>query len=161
MTNPIDPMDTNIAASGKVLAATSKLEFDMGLNGSAVDRTPIVNLVASMPFDQAIPFSVDVSAAEKGKNLWEAPLDALRARAIIVVCRFGAGGILINPDGDPLPFPLATAVAASPAWFFYVNPEGTSLEVEVGGAPTQTGPGIQKVTVDTEAEARFDGFVFI
>lgn len=161
MANLIDPMVSNIAASGKILAAESKLEFDMGLNGSAVDRTPIVNLVASMAFDQAIPFSVDVEASQKGKNLWEAPSDALRARAIIIVCRFGAGGILINPDGDPLPFPLATAAAANPAWFFYTNPEGTSLEVDIGGAPTQTGPGIQKVTVDTETEARFDGFVFI
>lgn len=161
MPNLIDPMATNIAASGKILAAESKLEFDMGLNGSAVDRTPIVNLVASLPFDQAIPFSVDVEAAQKGKNLWEAPSEALRARAIIVVCRFGAGGILINPDGDPLPFPLVTAVAATPAWFFYVNPAGTGLEVDVSGTPTQTGPGIQNVTVDTETEARFDGFVFI
>jgi hypothetical protein len=154
-------MSTNIAASGKVLAAESKLEFDMGLNGSATDRTPIVNLVASMAFDQAIPFSIDVEAAVKGKNLWEAPSEALRARAIIVVCRFGAGGILINPDGDPLPFPLATAAAEDPAWFFYTNPSGTGLEVDIGGAPTLTGPGIQKVTVDTEAEARFDGFVFV
>jgi hypothetical protein len=161
MANPIDPMATNIAASGKVLAAESKLEFDLGLNGSAVDRTPIVNLVASIAYDQAIPFSVDVEAGQKGKNLWEAPSAALRARAVIVVCRFGAGGILINPDGNPLPFPLATALAASPAWFFYTNPSGTSLIVDVDGTPTSTGQGIQKVTVDTETEARFDGFVFI
>jgi len=108
-----------------------------------------------------IPFQVDIAAAQKGYNLWEAPSANLRARAVIVVCLYGAGGILINPDGNPIPFPLATSDATAPAWFMYVNPEGTALTVDVGGVPTSTGPGIQKVTVDTETEARFQGYIFI
>ena len=160
MANTIDPMVTNIAASGKVLNLTTGIEFDVGENGAG--RTPLIDLaVAAMPYDQMIPFQVDIEAAQSGVNLWEAPSAALRARAVIIVCLYGAGGILINPDGDPTPFPLATADAASPAWLMYVNPDGTSLEVTVAAAPVDTGPGIQKITVDTENEARFQGYVFI
>jgi hypothetical protein len=160
MANTITPMTTNLAASGKQLKLTSQIEFDLGRHDA--DRLPLIDLLAEeIAFNQMIPFQVDVAADEKGFNLWEAPEEALRARAIIVVCLYGAGGILINPDGNPLPFPLATADAANPAWFLYVNPEGTGLTVDVDGSPTATGPGIQKVTVDTEHEARFQGYVFI
>lgn len=158
--NDITPMATNIAASGKTLNVSSQLEFDVGQHQS--DRMPLIDLVAnSIAFNQMIPFQVDIAAAQKGHNLWEAPSEALRARAIIIVCLYGAGGILINPDGDPVPFPLATSDPAEPAWFLYVNPSGDDLTVDVGGVPTSTGPGIQKVTVDTENEARFQGYVFV
>jgi hypothetical protein len=160
MANTIDPMVTNIAASGKVLNLSTGIEFDVGENNAG--RTPLIDLVATaMPYDQMIPFQVDIEAAQSGVNLWEAPAEGLRARAVIIVCLYGSGGILINPDGDPLPFPLATAVASAPAWLLYVNPDGTGLEVTVAAAPVNTGPGIQKITVDTENEARFQGYVFI
>ena len=161
MANDIIPMVTNLAASGKVLNLSAGIEFDVGAHGGDGNRTPIVALaIADMAYDQMIPFQIDIEAAQKGVNLWEAPSEALRARAIIVECLYGAGGILINPDGDPLPFPLASD-GTVPSFFMYANPEGTSLEVDIGGVPTQTGPGIQKVTVDTENEARFQGYVFI
>ena len=160
MPNTITPMTTNLAASGKKFKLTSQLEFDLGMHGS--DRTPIIDLLAeNLSVDQMIPFQVDVAAAQKGYNLWEAPSAGLRARAVVVICLYGAGGILINPNGNPLPFPLATSDPENPAWFLYVNPEGTELTVDVGGVPTLTGQGIQKITVDTENEARFQGFIFI
>lgn len=159
MANELTPMTTNIAASGKTFKITGHTEFDMGVNDS--DRTPLIDLVADqIAFDQMIPFSLTLEAAQKGVNLWEAPSAALRARAVIIVCRYGAGGILINPDGDPLPFPIA-ADGTTPGFFLYVNPAGTELTVDVGGTPTLTGQGIQKITVDTENEARFEGYVFI
>ncbi len=162
MSNPINPMATNLAASGKLLTASSQLEFDLGLPSSSADRRPLVILqAAEMAYDQCIPFSVNVEAAQAGFNLWEADAATLRARAVMIVCRYGGGGILINPDGDPLPFPLVTSDADEPAWFMYCNPSGGSLEVLVAAAPTQTGQGIQKITVDTEVESRFDGFVFV
>lgn len=158
MTNPIDPMTTNLAVSGKSLIASSKMEFDMGVPTNASDRTPIVNLAATMPFDQAIPFSINVAAGEADKNLWEATADVLRARAVVIVCRYGGGGIKINPDTvTHLPFPLSAVDADNPGWFFYNNPSGGGLTTPAG----DTGPGIQKVTVDTEVESRFDGFIFI
>jgi len=161
MPNPIDPMSTNIAASGKSLALTGSLEFPLGDPTNATDRTPIVNLLSTMAYDQCIPFSIDVLAGESGKNLWEAPSETLRAAAVIVVCRYGSGGIVINGAGDPIPFPLATSDPTKPAWFMYSNPERTGLTVNVAAVPTPTGPGIQSITVDTENEARFEGYVFI
>jgi|GEM_PF-4500682 len=160
MVNPIDPMATNLAASGKTLKISTQLEFDVGEHG--VDRMPLIDLLAEdLAYDQMIPFQIDVEAAQKGVNLWTAPAEGLRARAVVVVCLYGSGGIIINGDGDPLPFPIATSDASKPAWVAYVNPDGTGLTVDVGGAPTQTGPGINKVTVDTEVESRFQGYVFI
>ena len=127
MANDIIPMVTNLAASGKVLNLSAGIEFDVGAHGGDGNRTPIVALaIADMAYDQMIPFQIDIEAAQKGVNLWEAPSEALRARAIIVECLYGAGGILINPDGDPLPFPLASD-GTVPSFFMYANPEGTSL----------------------------------
>ena len=161
MSNIITPMATNIAASGKVLSLITNLEYDVGKHGGTGNRTPLVQLaIDSMTFDQMIPFQIDIEAAQSGVNLWEAPSAALRARAVIIECLFGAGGILINPDGDPLPFPLASD-GITPSWFMYSNPLGTALTVTVAAAPVTTGPGIQKITVDTENEARFQGYVFI
>lgn len=161
MANDITPMATNLAASGKVLNLSTGIEFDVGAHGGDGNRTPIVALaISAMEYDQMIPFQIDIVAAQKGVNLWEAPSEALRARAIIIECLYGAGGILINPDGDPLPFPLASD-GTTPAWLLYANPGGVGLSVDIGGTPTLTGPGIQKVTVDTENEARFQGYVFI
>ncbi len=161
MSNEIIPMVTNLAASGKVLNLSTGIEFDVGAHEATGNRTPLIALaIEDMAYDQMIPFQIDIEAGQKGANLWEAPSETLRARAIIVECLYGAGGILINPDGDPLPFPLASD-GTTPAWFMYVNPEGTGLTVDVSGTPTVTGPGIQKVTVDTENEARFQGYVFI
>lgn len=155
MSNIITPMETNLAASGKALKVQSSLEFDMG--APAVDRKPLINLVReNIQYDQMIPFQINVTAAQKGVNLWEAPAEGLRARAIVVLCLYGAGGIIINGDGDPLPFPIGAG-----GWMIYVNPLGTSLTVDVDGTPTETGPGIQKVTVDTENESRFQGYVFV
>lgn len=162
MPNPVNPMTTNITPSGKKLNASSQLEFDLGLPNSSDDRVPLVLFqAANMAFDQCIPFSVNIAAAQEGYNLWEADAEELRARAVMIVCRYGGGGILINPDGDPLPFPLATIDPTEPAWFMYCNPSGSSLEVTVAAAPVQTGPGIQKITADTENESRFDGFIFV
>lgn len=159
MANTVTPMTTNLASSGKTLKLAVNIEFDVGEHNAG--QVPIVDLeVAAMPFDQMIPFQIDIEAAQKGVNLWEAPSSALRARAVIVQCLYGAGGILINPDGDPTPFPLASD-GTSPSWLTYINPDGTSLEVDVGGSPVQTGPGIQKITVDTENEARFQVYVFV
>ena len=158
MPNPINPMSTNLAASGKTLKVTTEMEFDLGLPGSSTDRQPLVNLLAdAMAFDQCIPFSVNVEAGQTGYNLWKADAEALRARAVVIICRYGGGGILINPDGAPTPFPLSTQDATKPAWFCYCNPSGGGLTVGVGA----TGPGIDEITVDTEVESRFDGFVFV
>ncbi len=160
MANPIDPMVTSLGTSGKLLTIGSTLEFDVGEHG--VDRMPLITLLAeSLAYDQMIPFQIDVEAAQKGINLWTAPAESLRARAVVIVCLEGGGGILINPDGDPLPFPIATSDPLKPAWIAYVNPEGASLEVDVSGTPTPTGPGIDKITVDTEVESRFQGYVFV
>ncbi len=160
MSNIITPMDTNIAASGKTVALTSGIEFDVGEHGAG--RTPIIELaIEAMAYDQMLPaFQVDIAAAQKGHNLWEAPGEDLRARAVIIQCLYGAGGVLINPDGDPLPFPLASD-GETPAWLMYANPGGVGLTVDIGGTPTLTGPGIQKITVDTETEARFVCYIFI
>jgi len=161
MSNTITPMATNIAASGKVLSLTTGLEFDVGAHSGTGNRTPLIQLaISSMAFDQMIPFQIDIEAAQSGVNLWEAPSAALRARAVIIECLYGAGGILINPDGDPTPFPLASD-GTTPSWFMYANPLGTELTVTVAGSPVTTGKGIQKITVDTENEARFQGYVFI
>lgn len=155
MSNVIEPQTTNLAASGKNLKVQSTLEFDMG--EPAVDRKPLITLVReNIAFDQMIPFQVNIQAAQKGYNLWEAPSEDLRARAVVILCHYGAGGIIINGAGDPLPFPIGAG-----GWVLYVNPLGTSLEVDVGGTPTDTGPGIQKITVDTENESRFQGYVFV
>lgn len=159
MANVITPMSTNLAASGKKLKLAVTIEFDVGAHNAG--QIPIVDLeVAAMSYNQMIPFQIDIVAAQKGVNLWEAPSLSLRARAVIIQCLYGAGGILINPDGDPTPFPLASD-GTSPSWLTYINPDGTSLEVDVGGSPVQTGPGIQKITVDTENEARFQGYIFV
>jgi len=161
MANVLTPMATNIAASGKVLSLTTNIEYDVGKHGATGNRTPLIQLaIDSMTFDQMIPFQIDIEAAQSGVNLWEAPSAALRARAVIVECLFGAGGILINPDGTPIPFPLASD-GVTPSWFMYSNPLGTELTVTVGSTPVTTGPGIQKITVDTENEARFQGYIFI
>lgn len=161
MANDITPMVTNIAASGKVLNLTTGIEFDVGAHGVNGNRTPLIALaIEGMAYDQMIPFQVDTEAAQAGVNLWEAPVEALRARAVIIECVYGAGGIIINPDGNPIPFPLASDGTVS-AWLLYANPVGTGLVVDVGGIPTNTGPGINKITVDTENEARFMGYVFI
>lgn len=157
MPNPINPMATNLAASGKSLDVLCSLEFDLGLPTSSEDRKPIVSLAAALDFDQCIPFSVNVEAGQVGYNLWQADAEALRARAIIIVCRYGGGGLLINPDGTPTPFPISTQDPATPAWLLYVNPSGTGLIAGAG----PTGPGIDQVTVDTEVESRFDGYVFV
>lgn len=161
MPNIINPMVTNLTPTGKTLELTGSLEFDLGLPTNGEDRKPLVSLASSMTYDQCIPFSLNVEAAQTGKNLWEADSVTLRAKAVIVVCRYGGGGILINPDGDPLPFPLTTVDPAEPAWLMYTNPSGGNLAVTVGGSPDNTGPGIQKITVDTENESRFDGYVFV
>jgi len=151
MANDIIPMVTNLAPSGKELKLGSTIEFDVGVHG--VDRTPLITLAKEgLAYDQMIPFQVDIASAQSGYNLWEAPSEELRARAIVIVCSYGAGGILINPDGAPLPFPLAEG-----GWLLYVNPDGTGLTTGAGA----TGPGIQKVTVDTENEARFQGYIFV
>jgi len=151
MSNTIIPMETNLASSGKQVNLGSTIEFDVGKHGT--DRTPQIALLANaLEYDQMIPFQVDIASAQAGYNLWEAPTANLRARAIIIVCLYGVGGILINPDGAPVPFPLAEG-----GWLLYVNPDGTGLTTGTG----PTGPGIQKVTVDTENEARFQGYVFI
>lgn len=161
MANTITPMDSTIATSGKVLNLSTGIEFDVGTPGVVGNRTPLIALaISEMAYDQMIPFQVDIAAAQAGYNLWEAPSEDLRARAIIIECLYGAGGILINPDGTPIPFPLASD-GTTPAWFLYANPTGVGLTVTVGSTPTATGPGIQKVTVDTENEARFQGYVFI
>ena len=161
MANVITPMATNIAASGKVLNLSTNIEFDVGAHGVTGNRTPLIELaISEMAYDQMIPFQMDVEAAQSGYNLWEAPSAALRARAVIIECLYGSGGILINPDGDPIPFPLASD-GVTPSWFMYANPLGTELTVTVAGSPVTTGPGIQKITVDTENEARFQGYVFI
>ncbi len=161
MSNVITPMATNIAASGKVLSLSTGIEFDVGAHGVTGNRTPLIQLaIDSMPFDQMIPLQLDIEAAQSGVNLWEAPSAELRARAVIIECIYGAGGILINPDGNPIPFPLASD-GVTPSWFMYANPLGTSLTVTVAAAPVTTGPGIQKITVDTENEARFQAYVFI
>jgi len=147
MANVITPMTTNLPASEKELKLQSTIEFDVGAHGT--DRTPIITLAKdALAFDQMIPLQVDIEAAQTGYNIWEAPSEALRARAIVLVCLYGAGGIYINPDGTPVPFPLAEG-----GWFLYVNPEGDGIP--------NSGPGINKVTVDTENEARFQGYVFI
>jgi hypothetical protein len=160
MANPIDPMVTALATSGKLLKMSTSMEFDLGEHG--VDRMPLISLLAeNMEYDQLIPFQIDVEAAQKGVNLWTAPAEGLRARAVVIVCILGGGGILINPDGDPLPFPISTADPANPAWIAYANPGGVGLSVDVGGTPTPTGPGIDKITVDTELESRFQGYVFV
>lgn len=154
MSNVIEPQVTNLAASGKALKVQSSLEFDMG---APSDRKPLVTLVReNIQFDQMIPFQVNVKADQKGFNLWEAPDETLRARAVVVLCLYGAGGIIINGDGNPLPFPIGAG-----GWLMYVNPLATSLTVDVDGTPTETGPGIQKITVDTENESRFQGYVFV
>ena len=146
MANVITPMETNLAASGKELKLESTIEFNLG---APADRTPIITLLKEgLAFDQMIPFQVDIEAAQTDYNLWEAPSENLRARAVIVTCLYGAGGLKINPDGTPIPVPLAEG-----GWFLYVNPDGV-------GIPT-SGPGINKITVDTENEARFQGYVFV
>jgi len=161
MANIITPMATNIAASGKTLSLSTNMEFDVGAPGGTGNRTPLIQLaISSMAFDQMIPFQVDVTAAQAAVNLWEAPSADLRARAVIIECLYGGGGILINPNGTPIPFPLASD-GVTPSWFMYANPLGTEVAVTVNSTLTTTGPGIQKITVDTENESRFQGYVFI
>ena len=155
MANVLDPMTTNLAASGKTLTANASLEFDMGVHGSS-DRTPLINLVMDeLPFNQMLPFALDVEAGEVDKNLWEAPTPDLRARGVAIVCDYGGGALKINPDGDPLPFPLAAE-----GFILYMN-KNEGPTVDVGGVPTTTKRGISKITVSTENESRFRGYVFI
>lgn len=155
MSNVLDPMTTNLAVSGKTLTVEATLEFDMGIHGNS-DRTPLINLgMAALPFNQALPFALDVEDATVDKNLWEAPSADLRARAIAIYCDYGGGAIKINPDGDPLPFPLAAG-----GFFLYVN-KNEGPTVNVGITPTATRRGIDKVTVSTENESRFRGYVFV
>lgn len=147
MANEIIPMTTNLAASGKELKIESDLEFDVGAPGS--DRTPQIKLLKeAMGYDQMIPFQVDIEASQTGYNLWEAPSAELRARAIVIVCLYGTVGIHINPDGTPVAMPLGQG-----GWFLYVNPDGA--EFPAGS------PGINKVTADTDTEARVQGYVFV
>lgn len=155
MANTLDPMATNIAASGKALTINSTVEFNVG---GTDDQTPLVNLVTSgMTFDQMFDFQVDVEAAQDGYNLWEAPSEALRARAVIVQCLYGAGGVVINPVGADVPFPVAADPTAGNGFMIYCNPSGVGLTTDDGA----TGPGIQKVTVSTENESRFKVYVFV
>lgn len=156
MPNTLTPMATNLSPSGKTFTLSAQLSFDMGVHN--VDRTPLIDLLASaIAFNQMIPFSLDVEADQTDVNLWEAPDEDLRARAVVIVCRYGGGGVLINPDGTPIPFPLTAGDGTKPGFLIYVNPSGNSVEL----TPDATGPGINKITVSTENESRFEGYVFI
>lgn len=156
MANTLTPMDTNIAASGKTIKVTGSLEFDMGNPSNSTDRKPLINLLMDdLPFDQMIPFSLDVTAGQTDVNLWEAPSEDLRARVVVVYCDYGGGALKINPDGDPIPVPLAAE-----GFFMYANKDDGPI-VDVGGVPTATKKGIAKITVSTENESRFRGYVFI
>ena len=156
MSNTLTPMDTNLAASGKKITVTGSLEFDMGNPSNSADRTPLINLLMSeLPFDQMIPFSLDITAAQADVNLWEAPSEDLRARVVVVYCDYGGGALKINPDGDPIPVPLAAE-----GFIIYANKDDGPI-VDVGGSPTPTKKGISKITVSTENESRFRGYVFV
>ena len=178
MTNPIDPQITELAASGSVLNLSTVLEFDAGEH--AVDRMPLVTLMAeALAYDQMIPFALNIAAGQTGGvNLWTAPSQELRARAICVACVAGGGAVVVNAAGGEIPFPMvsvagATGEPASPAFFAYVNAGGPVNYDDASGV-TGTGDGIQSVTVYTGAtgitgtatkpvgvEARFRGYVFI
>ena len=156
MSNTLTPMTTNLAPSGKKFTFTGKLDFDMGVHNS--DRTPLIDVVAeAISFNQMIPFALDIEANQANVNLWEAPDAALRARGVVIICRYGGGGILINPDGTPLPFPLTAGDGTKPGFLVYINPSGNSVDL----TPDETGPGIDKITVSTENESRFEGYIFI
>jgi len=156
MANTLTPMTTNLAASGKSVTVSGSLEFDMGDPGSSSDRTPLINLLMSeLAFDQMIPFALDLEAAQSDVNLWEAPSEDLRARVVVIYCDYGAGAVIINGNGDPIPIPLAAE-----GFFMYANKADGPI-VTVGGSPTATKLGINKITVSTEIETRIRGYVFV
>jgi hypothetical protein len=157
MTNDITPQSTNIAASGKSATLSATLEYNAAGGGSSTsNRTPMVNLAATLPFNQMLEFLIDAAALSVDKNLWEAPSETLRARAVIIECLYGAGGIVINPDGTPVKFPLAASSTLGNGWLIYTNPSGDSPTLTPA-----TGPGINKITVDTETESRFKVYIFV
>lgn len=176
--NILNPQVTELAASRSVLNTTVSLEFDAGEHD--VDRMPLVTLTAeALAYDQAIPFSLNIPAGKTGGiNLWTAPSQELRARAVCVACVAGGGAVVVNAASGEIPFPLvsvagATGEPASPAFFAYVN-AGGPVNYDGASGVTGTGDGIQSVTVYTGAtgitgtatkpvgvEARFRGYVFI
>ncbi len=156
MANTITPMETNLAASGKTVTVGGSLDFDMGDPSNSSDRTPLINLLMSeLAFDQMIPFALDLEAAQVDVNLWEAPSEDLRARVVVLYCDYGGGAIIINGDGDPIPVPLAAE-----GFLMYAN-KADGPTVDVGGSPTATKLGINKITVSTENETRIRGYVFV
>lgn len=157
MANNLDPGSTNIAASGRTLELKASAEFNVGPPGSD-NKLPLVNFLASaMAFDQMYDFVQDIEAAQDDVNLWEAPSEALRARAVIIQCEYGGGGVVINPNAAEVPFPLSADDTAGNGFLVYGNPSGLGLTTGAGA----TGPGIQKITVSTEVESRFKVYIFV
>lgn len=158
MANDITPGITNIATSGRTLSLSASAEYNVGKPTTTENRTPIVNFaVSALAFDQMIEFGMDVPAAIDDHNLWEAPDITLRARAVIVECEYGGGGIVINPGTGNTPFPLSADTSLGNGFLIYTNPSGSGLTVGAGA----TGSGIQKINVSTEVESRFKVYIFI
>ena len=157
MANTITPQSTNIAASGRTVTLQSSAEFNVGLPNSA-NKLPLVNFLAdAMAFEQMIDYVVDVAAATDDENIWEATSEALRARAVIIQCEYGGGGIVINPAAAEIPFPLSADETAGNGFMMYANPGGIGLTTGAGA----TGPGIQKISVSAEVESRFKVYIFV
>lgn len=149
MANDITPMTTNLAASGKTLAITSAVEFSVG---NTDNRTPIVELaISAMAFDQMIVDTVNVEAAQADYNIWAAPSADLKARAVLVECAYGAGGVKVNASTSV--FPISADDTLGNGFMLYCNPSGL-------GTAT-SGAGIDTITVDTDNESRFNVYVFV
>jgi len=155
MTNPIEPMVTNLPSSGKSIKLSADIEFDVDAHGAG--RAALVQwLTSSMGYDQMIPLQVNVEAAQTDYNLWTAPA-GIKARAVAMRCLYGGGAVAINSGNTPTGFPLIADATNGDGWMIYNNPGGA--EITVGGIPT--GGGIQDIKVSTENESRFLVLVFI
>jgi hypothetical protein len=157
MANTITPNNTNIATSGRTLNLSTEVEYNAG-EAVTTNKAALIKLVtAAMPYKQCIDIVIDVPATATDFNLWEATDIDTRAVGVVVVCEYGGGGVTINPDGAPIPFPISADSNAGNGYIIYCNPSGLGLTV---GA-VQTGRGINKVAVSTEVESRFNVYVFI
>jgi hypothetical protein len=159
MANTITPETTNLAASGRTLKINSNVEFSVGKPTTTGNRTPLINLiVTSMPYNQMLDYSLDVSDGEEDANIWEAPAEGLRARTVIIECEYGGGAFKINPETDTVAFPIVASTTLGNGFFIYTNPSGLSVPLDQS---TTTGPGIQKITVTTAVDSRFKIYIFI
>ena len=157
MANTITPNTTNIATSGRTLDLDTELKFNSGQAVTSNIAAVVKLATVAMPYKQLIDFVLDVPASTTDMNLWEATDEATRARGVVIACEYGGGAIIINPDGAPIPFPISADDTDGNGYIIYSNPSGVGLTV---GA-VSTGPGINKITVSTEVESRFNVYIFI